>query len=262
MKSIPAEMLVAACVWVARQQRVRVSWALTAALSRARVCLSPPSKVNGVTQQIHFVDHASRDDLKVLLERLQRVGQTEVRLVSRGSVLAVFGCTQAPAGLMDSIPVVLVMRGFALRDAPAEAIDRTVLGRALLDRLAHMGVIGLTLDLPDVVVAAAWAGVLPPLGGWEPAGVIDAASLADVAQQGIERVAEALPEQPGDALVRKVRSAVWGAEILPGLPAAAAFAAESLGFLKDQEAVRVAKTLTWTRLDTSQGQVLVRSLLG
>lgn len=215
-----------------------------------------------MTQQIHFVDHASRDDLKVFLERLQRAGQAEVRLLSRGAVLAVFGCTQAPAGLMDTVPVVLVMRACSLRDEPAEAIDVTVLGRALLDRIAHMGMIGLTLDLPGSVVSAAWAGVLPPFGGWEAQGVIDASSLEGVAKQGIERVAEALPDNPGDALVRKIRGAVWGAEILPGLPAAAAFAAESMGFLREQATVQMAKTLTWTRLDTANGQVLVRSLLG
>lgn len=163
---------------------------------------------------------------------------------------------------MDTVPVVLVMRACSLRDEPAEAIDVTVLGRALLDRIAHMGMIGLTLDLPGSVVSAAWAGVLPPFGGWEAQGVIDASSLEGVAKQGIERVAEALPDNPGDALVRKIRGAVWGAEILPGLPAAAAFAAESMGFLREQATVQMAKTLTWTRLDTANGQVLVRSLLG
>lgn len=215
-----------------------------------------------MTLQLRLLDHASRDDLRVFLERLQRAGQAEVRLVTRGSVLAVFGCTQAPAGIMDTVPVVLVLRSFALGDEPAIPVDLTVLGRSLLDRIARMGVLGLALDLPDSVVAAAWAGVLPPTGGWSAAGVIDAGSLVEVAEQGIARVAQALPENPGEALVRKIRATVWDAEVAPGVPAAAAFAAEAMGFLREEIRVPVVRTLTWTRLDTSRGQVLVRNLLG
>lgn len=215
-----------------------------------------------MTQQLTLIDHASRDDLRVYLERLQRSGQAEVRLITRGSVLAVFGCTQSPAGLLDTIPVVLVLRSYALAEEPLEDVDITIYGRSLLDRIARMGVLGLSLDLPDVLVSAAWAGVLPPHAGWEPAGVIDAASLTTVAVQGIERVAEALPESPGEALVRKVRESVWGVSVAPGVPAAAAFAAEVMGFLRGEVNAQVSRTLTWTRLSTSRGQVLVRSFLG
>ena len=215
-----------------------------------------------MTQQLHLLDHASRDDLRVYLERLQRAGQAEVRVITRGSVVAVFGCTQAPAGIIDTVPVVLVLRSFALAEAPSESVDITVFGRALLDRIARMGVLGLSLDLPDAVVSAAWAGVLPPPAGWQAAGAIDAASLVTVAEQGISQVAQALPDDPGEALVRKVRASIWGSEVAPGVPAAAAFAAEVMGFLRDESVVRVSRTLTWTRLATSRGQVLVRSLLG
>ncbi len=215
-----------------------------------------------MTQQLHLLDHASRDDLRVYLERLQRSGQAEVRVITRGSVVAVFGCTQAPAGIIDTVPVVLVLRSFALAEAPSESVDITVFGRALLDRIARMGVLGLSLDLPDAVVSAAWSGVLPPPAGWQAAGAIDAASLVTVAEQGISQVAQALPDDPGEALVRKVRASIWGSEVAPGVPAAAAFAAEVMGFLRDESVVRVSRTLTWTRLATSRGQVLVRSLLG
>lgn len=215
-----------------------------------------------MTSQLQLLDQASRDDLRVFLERLGRVGQAEVRIVTRGSVLAVFGCTQAPAGLLDAVPVVLVLRSISLSAAPDSDVDVTVYGRALLDRIARMGADGLALEVPDAVVAASWAGVLPPTAAWQAAGVVDAASLATVAAAGIERVASALPQDPGDALVRKVRASVWGAEIAPGLPASAAFAAEAMGFLRGETEARLAKTLTWTMMSTSRGQVLVRSLLG
>ncbi len=221
-----------------------------------------------MTTQFQLIDHPTRDDLRVFLERLQRSAQPEVRMLVRDGVLAVFGCTQAPAGLLDPMPVVLVMRAFGVGEvttdqtaAPAE-IDVTVSGRALLDRLAHMGPLGLRLELPEMTTAVAWAGVLPPLSGWEPRGVIDAASLRTVAEQGMAQVAETVPTDAGEAVVRQVRQAVWGAEVAPGVPAAAAFAAEVLGFLREETTAQLARTLTWTRLSTSRGHVLVRNFSG
>ncbi len=215
-----------------------------------------------MTATLSLADHATRDDLRIFLERLQRAGQEDVRLTTRGAVLAVYGCTQAPRGITDAVPVVLVMRAFELAAEPAEAVDETVPGRALLDRIARLGIVGLGLEVPEVTSLAAWAGVLPPVTGWSAAGVVDAASLATVASEGIERVASLLPEDPGDAVVQRVRASVWGAEIAPGLPAAAAFAAEAMGLLSDEDPVRVSRSLTWTRLTTARGHVLVRSLLG
>lgn len=219
-------------------------------------------KVSDVTLQLRLIDHATRDDLRVFLERLQHVGEPEVRLVSRGNVLAVFGCTQAPAGLLDEVPVVLVMRGFELAEVLAESIDVTVSARALLDRLARMGLLGLELELPDAKVTAPWAGVLPPHSGWQAVGSLDAGSLAVVAKEGATRIAAALPDQPGEALIRKVRAEVWGVEVAPGVPAAAAFAADSMGFLRVDSPVKLSKTMTWTRLATDRGQVVVRGIWG
>ena len=219
-----------------------------------------------MTTQLELADHQTRDDLRVFLERLQRAGEPEVRIHTRGNALAVYGCVQAPVGLLDSVPVVLGMRAFALRpkrdEGNAVEIDITVSGRALLDRMARMGLVGLRLELPEMTVAAAWAGILPPTSGWKPDGVIDGPSLITVAQQGIARVAEALPADAGDPLVRQVRRSVWGVEIAPGVPASAAFAAEVLGFLPGEATATVARTLTWTRLSTSRGDVLVRNFLG
>lgn len=218
---------------------------------------------------LDLADHAGRDDLRIYLERLARAGRSEVRLVVRGDVLAVFGCTQAPESLTDHVPVVLVLRSFSLARPPEEAVDIVVTVRSLLDRIARLGVLGRGLELPEATVTAAWAGVLPPHRGWEPAGAIDAASLAAVAEQGMARVAEALPDSPGDAVVRRVRNAVWGSEIAPGIPAAAAFAAEAMGFLggsgderRTPGVVRVSSTLIWRRLAAEHGEVLVRTLLG
>jgi hypothetical protein len=215
------------------------------------------------TSSFTLVDPSTREDLKIFLERLQRSAKPEVRLVAKNGVLAVYGCTQAPAGILDSTPVVLVTRGFALStstdaDEATDVFDVLVESRAILDRIARLGFAGRTIELPPMQVTAAWAGVLPPLSGWEPVGAIDAESLVRVANDGIERVAAALPQDPGEAVVAKVRASVWGTEVAPGLPAAAAFAAEAAGFLSDTGAVRHYLAKPWLRLSTDRGHVLMR----
>ncbi|MBC9926898.1 hypothetical protein ICM49_05095 [Leucobacter sp. cx-169] len=214
------------------------------------------------TSSFTLADPSTREDLKIFLERLQRSARPEVRLLARGGVLAVYGCTQAPAGLLDSTPVVLVMRGFALAEPTdgetSEPFDALVEGRAILDRIARLSFAGRTIELPPNQVTAAWAGVLPPVSGWEPVASIDGPSLAAVAKDGIERVAQALPQDPGEALVTKVRASVWGAEIAPGIPAAAAFALEAAGFLSGESVARQYTSSTWSRLSTDRGHALVR----
>lgn len=209
-----------------------------------------------------LADPSTREDLKIFLERLHRSARPEVRIVTRDGALAVYGCTQAPAGLLDATPVVLVMRAFRLaEDEPSAVspdIDCLVEGRAILDRIARLGFAGRTIELPPNQVTAAWAGVLPPVAGWQPVGAVDGASLAEVARDGIERVAQALPQDPGEALVTKVRASVWGTEIAPGIPAAAAFALEAAGFLAGEHAARLYSSAAWTRLSTDRGHALVR----
>jgi hypothetical protein len=61
--------------------------------------------------------------------------------------------------------------------------------------------------------------------------------------------------------VHRVRSEVWGRPIRGAehLPAGAAFAALTLGFLgEEEESVPVYETGPWTRLTTKRGHVLVK----
>lgn len=213
------------------------------------------------TPDLNFVDGASRNDLLIFLQRLETAGLPETRLVTRNTTLAVFGSTQAPSGLLDNTDLVLVHRAFELAEQPAKDIDVLVQTRALLDRLNRPEAISPGLPLPPVHVTAAWAGVLPPTQGWLADGKVDARSLAEVARMGAERVASALPEQPGQALVDRARKNVWSATVAPGVPAAAAFALESLGLLSDQQEVRLLRSRNWVRLSTGHGDVFVRSLV-
>lgn len=198
-------------------------------------------------------------DLRTFLQRVARVGNPEVRLVAEGDVLVVLACTSTPADLFDVTPLVLGARAFPLGPG-SPRLDETVMVRALLDRIARMlQTDELSLGLPPDRATAAWAGIMPPRSGWRASGEIDAASLADVAREGVERVQRMLPEMPGEAVVNTIRRQVWTSEIAPGLPAATAFAIEALGFLHDTERVRLAHTSSWMRLSTRQGDVFLRS---
>jgi hypothetical protein len=63
-----------------------------------------------------------------------------------------------------------------------------------------------------------------------------------------------------ERLLRRVRSEVWSRPIrgLEHLPAGAAFAAYTLGFLASEDTAGVRETGPWTRLTTHRGHVLVR----
>ncbi|MFC5338104.1 hypothetical protein [Leucobacter denitrificans] len=207
---------------------------------------------------IQLADQATRDDLRSFLARLVRVGEPEVRIRRRDDVLGVFGCTQAPAGILDTDPVVLVMRGFALAEQQQGEIDDVFEARAFLDRLARLEGSELSLPIPDMITTAAWAGVLPPNSGWQAYGMIDASSLAVVAKEGMSRVAESVPVDAGDPVVQRIRRSVWGSEIAPGIPASAAFAAESMGFLSGVDRLILSKSQHWTRLSGLNGYVILR----
>lgn len=201
------------------------------------------------------------DDLRHMLERLARIGAAEVRIVARASAqtTAVFGSTHAPTSLTDDTPLVLVHRGFAmLADGPD--IDAVVEIRALLDRMPRLQQPPFQLPLPPGDRTALWAGMLPPQSEWQASGVIDSASLATVAREGAERVQSLLPESPGKALVDRARREVWSLEMLPGIPAAAAFALDGMGFLQGQASVRVARRGQWIRLASTHGDVIVRGV--
>ncbi|KQO62986.1 hypothetical protein [Curtobacterium sp. Leaf261] len=119
---------------------------------------------------------------------------------------------------------------------------------------------GIVIELPLQVNTVTWAAISPPRGGWVPLPDLDVTVLRDQARVGIAEVAETVPTASGDAVVRRVRSEVWGRPIAQSehVPAGAAFAAESLGFLRDGDRVRLFETGPWSRLTTTRGHVLVK----
>ena len=217
-----------------------------------------------MSQSFSLSDSLSLGDLQVYLSRAGRVEDGSVRLVSAAGVLAVYTAILYPRGLLDSTPTVLGLRTFALSE-PVE-LDVVVPVRSLLDRLVRLEAAvtdasaPVTVTVPLQVSSVTWAGITPPRGGWKPHGSASAAVFEAAAREGIAEVAAAIPSGTGEQLVQRVRSEVWGRPIaaLDFVPAGAAFAAVSLGFLAADEPVQLFETGPWTRLSTARGHILVR----
>ncbi len=222
---------------------------------------------------LSLIDAASLGDLKVYLGRAARVdGGAAVRLIGGMGVLAAYTASLVPKGLLDSTPTVLGLRTFAL--SHPEPFDVVVAIRPLLDRLAQASVMSnaaegnVEVPLPPVEGGVAWAGVSPPRGGWVPTGKLDPRVLEEAARKGIAEVAAGVPADPGEHLVHRVRSEVWGRDLPVSvgetddptlrIPAGAAFCAVSLGFVKLDDPVSVFTSGGWSRLSMKRGHVLVR----
>ncbi|WP_282859532.1 hypothetical protein [Pseudoclavibacter helvolus] len=229
---------------------------------------------------LRISDLRAARDLESFLGRAGRVEDGAVRIVARGAVAAFWVPVLRPQGILDTSPLVLGVRALRAElvgavddDVHAGAFDVTVPLRALLDRLARQRSIDVDVDGPadatvgfDLVVPPerlreSWAGIAAPTGGWALAGTLPAARLIAAADQGIAEVAEAVPGNLGTALVERVRTDVWTRVIdeQSGLTSGAAFAALSLGFLRSGEDARILTAGAWLRLETPQGNVLLRS---
>ena len=209
-------------------------------------------------------DSHALDDLTTYLSRAGRVEDGSVRLIAGGGVLAVYVAIFYPSGLLDESPTVLGLRTFALPGT--ETFDAVVPVGSLLQRLQNLKKeltepgTPVTATLPMQVHTVSWAAISPPRGGWTPLDPTTSGVLDQIARDGIDEVATAIPTGTGEQIVHRVRSEVWGRPI-PGLehvPAGAGFAALSLGFLGDDADVKIFETGPWTRLTTRRGHVLAK----
>lgn len=209
-------------------------------------------------------DASARDDLRTYLGRAQRVEDGSVRLISTGGVLAAYVAVLYPIGLLDETPTVLGLRTVALAE-PGD-FDVVVPIQSFLHRL-ELGTADadgrIEVALPHEVATVTWAGISPPRGGWLTLDPTHAELLERNARAGIEEVAAAVPSGTGVQIVQRVRTEVWGRpmEGLEHVPAGAAFAAVSLGFVSGNGAdgeVAILESGPWTRLSTPRGHVLVK----
>jgi len=208
-------------------------------------------------------DETALTDLKTYLSRADRIDRASVRLIAGGGVLAVYTAVLHPGGLLDETPTVLGLRTVRIRvDQRLDAVVPIASFVARLDAAVPDPEDGTVLiGIPAEVATVTWAGVAPPRAGWQEVTSTAAAALDDVARAGIVEVAETLPVDAGESIVRRIRAEVWGRAIpeLDHVPAGAAFAAHSLGFLGEgDERIPVYETGPWTRLSTARGHVLVK----
>ena len=209
-------------------------------------------------------DQESVADLQSFLQRAKRLDPDgSVRLRAFGQVLAAYVSPLYSGNLMDSGPTVVGLRTCALAE-PAE-IDSVVGINAVLERLARinnpdmLGNVALGVAVPPTE-RAPWAGILPPMSGWAPAGTVAEALLTQTAKEGIDEVASTIPESVGGPIAARIRAEIWGKAIAfdSKIPKGAAFAAAGLGFLTQGEEVEVYLTDGWVRLSALHGHVLAK----
>lgn len=207
-----------------------------------------------MSPRLLFADAESAADALTFAGRADRFTDEPVRLQATGGVLVMTSAPLAPRGIGDATPTVLAMRTLA---ADPELVCDLVVDAAALVAASDDAT---AVQLPDTALSPAWAGIAPPRTGWTARGGVEASVLAAKAQGGIARVAEAVPKDAGEDVVRAVRAAVWGApdDELGGLPLGAAFAAMSMGFISGAETARVFASGPWTRVSLERGHVVVR----
>lgn len=220
------------------------------------------------TMELALADPQVTADFRTYVVRARAADDGAIRLQAVGNVLAAYVCVLRPKILGEDTPTVLGLRTMPLA-APAE-LDTTVSLASAADRLARMS--GQTLfPVPPMTVRDTWTGITSPRSGWQPRGTVSFTVLEQAAHRGIREVAALVPQSPGAAVVQNARGAVWGRPI-PGLdpvvPAGAAFAAMTLGFLSGAPApaaagaepgeARLFSNGRWTRLSTPGGHVLIR----
>lgn len=224
---------------------------------------------------LRLADERSVADLEQFASRARRVSDTGMRLVvaaeagpSRTPTLAQWVSVLQPHGLGDAVPVVLGLRTVALTSAAGvEDLDAVVPLAAVTERTARMRAaspVGLDFAVPPGREAVTWTALTPPRSGWRTRATVGEDELAEIALKGAEAIQQALPQQPGEAVVRQLRAQMWGpllgGEI--GFPAGLAFGAHALGFLRPGGTARISTAGPWSRLDTPGGFVLGRPAVG
>lgn len=198
------------------------------------------------------VDDRARADVRTLLGRAARFGESSVRLTAHGDVVLVTVPLTVSSGLLDAGPTILGMR--AVRMRAAAEFDAVVPADAVMEALGE----GADLDVPDAATLPAWASLSAPRTGWQSLGDVAADDVRLGASAAAARVERELPASPGDAVVRRVRRAVWS-QGLEGHPLTFGHCAalDGLGFL-GTDRVAVTGVGAWTRASTRLGDVLVR----
>lgn len=224
--------------------------------------------MSGRLEQLRFADSGEAADLAAFLGRLLHYDRAAaVRLQAGGGALAVFG---RPPSFE-----VLAIRTVRLAGPVATPLDLTVSAGELLESVEEASALA---TVPAPVTGPAWAGVLPPRGGWQQVpGLPGAEAIGEAVAAAVAEFRardEALPPQHRTRSERdRIGREIWSRTLGDTeLPLRAVHAAQSLGFLRPiRSTVPAAPTVpgapdpvallasgSWLRLRTPYGSVATR----
>lgn len=203
--------------------------------------------------RLAFAEAGEARDLSAFLRRqLGWDRAAAVRLTAGGEVAALF---TRPARFG-----VLAIRPGRLRE-PAR-LDVTVSAGELLEGIDEEGE---SVAVPSPVTGPAWAGVLPPRGGWEQLAQVPHGELRSTASAVVAEFRERSERLAGEERTREALDAiaeeVWSRPLRgTPLPLRAVHAAHALGFLRARDAApaTVLRCGVWLRLGTPLASVAVR----
>ena len=192
-----------------------------------------------------------------------------MRLIAGSGVLAVYTAILYPRGLLDQTPTVLGLRTFAIRRATPSSTRSCRSGRCstALARVARDARAARAEPTGRSRCACRWRCPRSPGRASRRRGADGERSARPTSDLLQRRAGGHRRGRRGRA--DRARASSWSAGPRRGVgppdrrprvrsDAAPAFAAESLGFLGDDEPVTIHETGTWTRLTTRRGHILVR----
>lgn len=208
------------------------------------------------------------EELAAFLGRLlkwDKAAVVRLRSAAGEAALGVFG--HPPFG------GVLAVKGVALGGgAVAGPVDATVSAGELLEALAAVARGG-EFVLPGSVTGPAWAGLLPPRGGWRRIAQLPGQTVRGVAVEVVAEFRARTEKLPRERRTRAELDALaeelWGRGFGPGdaVPLRVVHAAYALGFLRvppqdraadAEDVVALLGAGPWVRLRTGYGSVALR----
>ncbi|MDH6226923.1 MULTISPECIES: hypothetical protein [Streptomyces] len=202
--------------------------------------------------KLRFADQGEAADLAAFLSRLLHYDRAAaVRLQGADGAVAVYG---SPASFE-----VLAVRAVRLAD-PVESLDLTVSAGELLESVDEGAAAAV---VPAAVTGPAWAGLLPPRGGWRAESSLSAEALRGLVAAAVaefrRRVEEIPPQERTRAELDRTGRQIWARTVDgTGLPVRAVHAAQSLGFLRPGPGPQILSCGSWLRLRTPYGSIAVR----
>lgn len=121
------------------------------------------------------------------------------------------------------------------------------------------------LAVPPPVTGPAWAGLLPPRGGWRLLGAVGADQVLPQLLAAVgefkERTAQVPEHHRTRAVLDGIADEIWARPLtaLPALPLRAAHAAYRIGFLHPGAPLTAHRAGGWLRLTAPHGTVALRA---